>query len=178
MDKPKLDQSTPPRPHDIDRIPADTHPSKTTKTVNRLIAAALVICVIVLGVMLKWALQSTDVLQVNNSPFPARVEADPSGVTGGVVYLKIDYCKKTTKQGQVRISYLSASREQFIPIVTERIAKGCSVQEFPVVVPVNLTQDTYRIKFRATYDVNPLRKNVPIEFESQPVKIGIVRPAQ
>ena len=160
------------RPFDVDRIPEPTHPTKSTKLANKFFAVALLTIAIAVGFFLYWSLQPTDVLEVKNSPFPARVEPDPSGRTGGTIYLKINYCKNTDLHGEVRTSFLSESREQFSPIVTEKIKRGCANTEFPVIIPTNLSEDVYIIKFRATYDVNPLKKNIDILFESQPVDIS------
>ncbi len=160
------------RPTDLDKMPEPEHPTTTTKTLNKFFAVALVVVAIALGVFLKWSFESSAPLVVNNSPFPARVESDPTGKTGGTIYLTVDFCKNTDKHGQVRWSYLSASREQFVPIVEEKFPKGCDKREIPVVIPTNLSQDTYIVKFRVTYDLNPIKKNVPVEFESQPVNIS------
>lgn len=160
------------RPHDLDRLPEPTHPTTTTRLANKFFAVALLIIAIAVGFFLFWSLEPTNVLEVKNSPFPARVEADPTGKTGGTIYLKIDYCKNTELHGEVRTSFLSESREQFSPIVTEKIPSGCDNAEFPVVIPTNLSEDVYKIKFRATYDVNPLKKDVDVFFESQPVDIS------
>ena len=169
------DQSTPPRPHDIDAIPAPSHPSKFSKVVNKAVYGALFVLTFILGVMIFWAVQTNEPLVIKNSPFPARVVADPTGQTGGTVFMTAKYCKNTDAQGQVRISFLSKSREQFTPIVTESAPKGCGEREFPVIIPTNLSEDEYRIRFRVVYDLNPIRKNIPVEFESRPVNIGAVK---
>ncbi len=171
-----LDQNTPSRPTDIDRIPAVVHPSKSSKWFNRIILAALVVVAIGLGIIFHWSFANDEVLVIKNSPFPARVVADPTGATGGVVFLTADYCKDSSLEGKIRISYVSASREVFLPLAPEKLEKGCNKAEVPVVIPKDLAVDTYKIKFHAIYDINPLKQNVMVDFESQPFKVGSQTP--
>lgn len=150
-------------------------PTQTTRVINKLIYLALITVSIALGIMIYWSLATDTPLEVKNSPFPARVVADPTGETGGTVYLKAVYCKNTDAIGTARISFLSKSREQFIPLVEEKEKQGCGEREFPVIIPTNLSEDEYRIRFRVLYDLNPLKKQIPVEFESQPVNIGSIK---
>lgn len=175
--KKPLEADTPPRPVDIDRIPETSHPTKVTKFLNYISIASLIIVAIAIGIILHWSFASTEVLRVNNNPFPARVVDDPTGKTGGIVFLKIDYCKNLAVDGDLRISYVSASREVFLPTTREQGPKGCHNGELPVVIPLNLLKDQYKIKFHAVYNVNPLKRGVVEDFESQPVNIGTVEPA-
>jgi hypothetical protein len=145
-------------------------PSNTTKTINKVIIGALVLIAIGIGVVLTWAFQSSDVLIVNNSPFPTRTIRDHP-TAGGVVILDADYCKKQDITGKMRTSFVSSSREVFLPLADERLEVGCKRQEVPIIIPKELPPDTYKIKFRATYDINPLKQNIPVEFESRPVEI-------
>lgn len=163
-------------PRLIEKIPdvQPQGPSKATQVANKLVYLALFVVSIALGIMIFWSLATDVPLEVKNSPFPARVEKDPTGKTGGTVYLKAVYCKNTDAIGTARISFLSKSREQFTPLVEEKEKQGCGEKEFPVVIPVNLSEDEYRIRFRVLYDLNPLKKQIPVEFESQPVNIGSV----
>lgn len=173
-----LDNTNPPRPLDIDRIPVLDHPTKTTKLFNKFAAVALLVVALAIGFFMYWSLQPTNALEIKNNPFPSRVVADPTGATGGTVYMTVDYCKNTDKNGEVRVSYLSASREQFTPIVTEHLKPGCRKEELPVVIPTNLSQDKYTIKFRVSYDYNPIKKDVPQFFESQPIDISAAKAGQ
>lgn len=164
------------QPYDIDVIPEPASQSKKSKLVNLLVGLALVVVAIGIGIILRWSFASENVLEVKNSPFPARVISDPSGQTGGIVFLKADYCKNTDDVGELRISYVSKSREVFLPIAKEQLPKGCDNKEVPVIIPLNLLRDEYRIKFRATYNINPLKKGIVINFESQPVVVGTNEP--
>lgn len=165
------------QPHDIDVIPVDVHPTKTTKFFNLFSIAALAIVAIAIGIILRWSLADTTVLEIKNSPFPARVVSDPSGATGGIVFLKVDYCKRLDVKGDLRISYVSKSREVFLPITQETGPKTCMNTEVPVVVPKDLARDEYRIKFHVSYDINPLKQNIDQDFESQPFIVGINAPS-
>jgi hypothetical protein len=150
--------------HAVD-IQGPDKPTKNAKRINMVIAASLVVIAIGVGVFLSWGFQSTDVLSVNKLPIPTRTIRDHP-TAGGVVILNIDYCKKMDVEGNLRISYVSSTREVFLPLTKERAPKGCQKTEVPVLIPKDLPPDTYEIKLRATYDVNPLKKNITDEFKS------------
>lgn len=139
---------------------------------NWIIVTFLVVIAFGLFVILRWSFQDATVLEIHNSPFPVRIVPDPSGNTGGIVFLKADYCKSQNIDGQLRMSYVSASREIFLPATKEQLPKGCDSREVPVVVPKDLPKDTYKITFKAIYDVNPLKQGEVVNFESQPFTIG------
>lgn len=165
------------QPYDIDVIPAPTHPSKTTKAINKLLLVAMVLITLSLGLLLKWSFQAQDVLVVNNSPFPTRtIREHPTA--GGVIILTADYCKKQNITGITRTSFISASREVFLPVAQERGPEGCYRVEVPVIIPKDLPADTYKIKFTVTYDINPLKKNRVVTFESTPVEVDPTEPTQ
>ena len=165
-------------PVDLGVVPEPKRPTKTTKFINYIIGVALIVIALALAVFLKWSLADTTVLDVKNDPFPARVVEDPTGQTGGIVFLKVDYCKTQNVDGKIRVSYISKSREVFLPIADEKLPKGCNNQQVPVVVPLNLLQDTYKIKFHVTYNVNPVKKGIVADFESQSVMVGTTVPNQ
>lgn len=160
------------RPKDLEPVVEPERPTKTARWFNRVIVAALVVIALGVGIFLKWSLESNSVLVVNNSPFPARVVSDPSGDTGGIVFLTADYCKNSDLEGSIRMSYVSKSNEFFLPITPEKLSMGCKVTDVPVVIPKDLPKDTYKIKFRVTYDINPLKNNVMIDFESRQFEVG------
>lgn len=112
------------------------------------------------GVLTYWAYQSKDVLKVNNEPFPVRK-------TGEVIVLNVDYCKNLKVKGDLRMSFLSATSESFLPIAKEDGPKGCRQVDFPILLPKDLPPDTYRVKFRVVYEINPIKKGVVSEFQSQ-----------
>lgn len=156
----------------VDTTPIEAHPTKTTKIINFAIVGALLAIALSLFVILKWSVADTEVLKIKNNPFPARVVNDPTGKTGGIVFLKIDYCKDQNLKGSVRTSYVSKSREVFLPVAKEQIPVGCGNQELPVIIPLGLLKDTYKIKFHVVYDINPLKQNIVMDFESQPFDVG------
>lgn len=159
------------QPYDIDVIPVPSHPSKTTRVINKFVILALVAIAISLGVFLSWSFASENVLEVKNSPFPTR-SVPPEASANDVLILEIDYCKNTEKQGLVRASYVSETREIFMPIQREQYDKGCFKQDIPVIIPGDLPEDDYVLKFVATYEVNPLKRNVQVQFESQQFHIN------
>lgn len=147
-----------------------SHPTRATKIINKFVIAAMAVIAVGLGIILYWSFQNEQVLQVNNSPFPSRIVQNDDG-TNGIVVLTVDYCKHTNVEGQLRVSFVGSEREIFMPIVTERLPKGCTVAEYPFIIPSELSPGKYQIKFRAVYDINPLKKGVVAEFESTSFEI-------
>lgn len=146
------------------------HPTRGSKLINKAIGIALVLTVAAIAVMFYWATADTKPLDIHNAPFPTRtIREHPTA--GGVVILNVDYCKNTSTEGDLRMSFVSTSREIFLPVAKEKGSKGCTKTEFPVLLPKEIPADTYRIKFRVTYDLNPLKQNVVQEFESQPFTV-------
>ena len=158
--------------NDEENTSVQPHPTATTRFFNKFAAVSLLVVALSVGFFLYWSLQPTNGLEVKNSPLPTRVVPDPSGKTGGTAYMLVDYCKNIDKKGEVRVSYLSASREQFTPLETEDLKTGCRKEEIPVVIPTNLSEDEYIVKFRVSYDYNPIKRDVPQYFESQPIDIS------
>lgn len=163
------------QPNGIDVIPEPTHPTKTSKVLNWIAIGALVVVAGALGLMLKWSLVSTDVLVVHNAPFPVRTIRQHAE-QGGVVILNVDVCKTSSVVGKTRTSFVSSSREVFLPVAEERLGKGCIKTEVPIVVPKDLSPDTYKIKFVSTYDLNPLKKGIVNSFESKSFQIDPALP--
>lgn len=145
-------------------------PTWTTKVINKFIVVALLAIAVSLGILLNWSFANENVLVVNNSPFPTRIIQNSDG-TNGVVVLDTDYCKNNEAKGTLRVSYVSSTREVFLPIAPEVLPKGCFQREFSFVIPKEIIPDTYKIKFRAVYDINPLKRGVVVEFESQEFEI-------
>lgn len=146
-------------------------PSPTTRRINLIILGALIIIALGLGVILNWAFAGEDILELKKDPIPARVLKDESANTAGVVFLDLDYCKKSPVEGQARTSFVSQTREIFLPIGPERSKPGCNKAELPVLIPKDLPPDTYKIRIRATYNVNPLKQGIVEEFNSEPFTI-------
>lgn len=70
-------------------------------------------------------------------------------------------------EGKARISFVSKSREIFLPQSNEEMDKGCFVREVPVLLPLDIPADTYKVKFRVEHKLNPLKQRVVDEFESK-----------
>lgn len=159
------------QPYDIDVIPAQSHPTKRTKTINKLVLLALIIIASSIGVFLTWSFESEQILEVKNSPVPTIASSDPA-IGGTLVVMTVDYCKHRDVDGKLRMSYVSDSREIFLPIEDERGPAVCRVVETPVLVPKDLPADRYTIKFRVTYNLNPLKKGIIEEYESREFQIN------
>ena len=160
------------QPDNLNVIPEQEHPTRKTRVMNKLSLLALLLIACSLAVILRWSFADTNVLEIKNSPFPANIVTDATKQTGGVVLLNADYCKNKDLTGEVRISYVSKSREVFLPLTQDTMETGCNNAVVPVIIPLNLPKDDYIIKFRVTYKLNPLKQNIFILFESRPVTVG------
>lgn len=142
---------------------------KRQKIISRLLVTGVLLIAAGVALITYWTLQSDNVLVVHNSPFPTRIIKDDKG--SGVVILSTDYCKNVDINGKVRVSFVSPTREVFLPISDEKQEAGCRKVDVPVVIPKDLLPDTYKIKFRATYNINPFKSAVISEFESKTFKV-------
>lgn len=162
------------RPTDLEKPQDVEHQTKTSRIINWFLVIALAIVAVGIGIILKWSFANENVLTIKNSPFPVRtVREHPEA--NGVVILNVDYCKNIGVNGRIRTSFVSETREVFLPLADENIPKGCQTREIPVLIPKDLLPDTYKIKFRATYDVNPLKKAIVSEFETKEFRVDPAR---
>lgn len=145
---------------------------KIGKLINLMVVAALVIVSLGVAIFLKWSFQNENIITVKNEPFPTQVLPDASHDTGGILLVTVDYCKNQEVEGDLRVSYVSKSTEYFTPITKERGEKGCRKVELPTVIPKELPQDTYKLRFRIVYDLNPIKKDIVSEFYSDEFKVG------
>lgn len=152
------------------QIPQPYTRNKRSRFFEKAAWLALIVAALGVGVFLRMSFQSSKVLKVNNSPFPTRAIHSDGG-SQHVIVFKIDYCKQQDIHGKIRTSYVSATREVFLPLSDETMPKGCAVKEIPVLVPKDIVPDTYTVKFKVTYDLNPIKEDVVVEFETQPVQI-------
>lgn len=144
--------------------------SKKSRTINRVIFLALVAIAVALAIMFYWATATDKPITLNQEPFPTRTIRDHP-TAGGVVFLTTDYCKSTTAVGELRVSFESKTREVFLPLAKEASKKGCHVEELAVLIPKDIEPDTYKVKLRLTYDLNPLKQGITQIFYSYPVII-------
>lgn len=129
-----------------------------------------VLLVVAISTVLVWIYQPTSVLAVYNTPFPVRT-LHTNTTPDGVVILTLDYCKKIAVDGTLRLSFVSATREVFLPITSDKGPVGCVHDiEFPIIVPKDLIPDTYHVHFRSTYRINPFR-TVTEQFDSKNFKV-------
>jgi len=145
------------------------HQSPRQRLVPVIIWALMFIMAAAIGLLIYWAVAAGDVLEVKNSPVPVRT-IRPHAQANGVVILKTDFCKKVNATGRVRVSFVSTSREVFLPISEDKSPPRCETTELPIIIPKDIAPDTYVVKFRVTYQVNPL-KSVIEDFDSQPFEV-------
>lgn len=106
------------------------------------------------GLFTYWAYQPSDVFKTSGPLFVVPA----TNMAGGLAKITVSYCKSTSVPGIARTSYVSSSNEVFQPTTIERSPKGCADNvEIPVVIPKDLVPDTYFIRFKITYRVNPIK---------------------
>lgn len=126
--------------------------------------AGLALLALAVGLLLYWVYQPKRVLEIKNQPVPIRTIREHA-TADGVVILKVDYCKNVKAEGRTRLSFVSASREIFLPTSIDRQDPQCAVAEIPILLPHDIPADTYHIHFRVQYQINPLRSVIE-EFDS------------
>jgi len=162
------------QPYDIDIIQPSTVLTKAAKAINLGILFAFITIALGMSVLLCWSLASDKVLDVRNDPFPVRV-IDNHTDANDVIILSVDLCKTSDIRGTLRTSFINNNKEIFLPEIKESLAEGCFVREIPVIIPDGLQAGMYKIKFVTTYDINPIKKNVVNEFDSQEFLVNPTR---
>lgn len=131
---------------------------------------ALGVISVILLVLGFWTFGARDVLEINNAPVPVRTIL-PNATADGIIVLRVDYCKKVKATGKVRTSFVSKTREIFLPANIDTQAPECYIgdkaREIPIFIPHEIEPGEYKIHFRVAYQVNPL-KSVIEEFDSKP----------
>lgn len=126
----------------------------------------LLVVVTAVGVFVYWMYQPTEVVKFNK---PITV-VPPTAPTGTAVFLNLNYCKKQSVTGLVRASFLSNSTEIFQPQSVDTQKARCYNVNLPVLVP-QIAPGKYRIKFKATYQLNPLKTEIE-EFTTEEFTIA------
>lgn len=144
---------------------------KRTIVASRIGYIVIGIAVIVLATIAYWLNQPSNVLEIKNQPIPIRT-IRPEGHPAGVVILRYDYCKNIAVEGKIRTSFVSDSAELFLPLADDKTEKACKDEvEVPYIIPPQITAGKYKLHFRATYQLNPI-KTVVQEWDSQSFDVG------
>lgn len=114
-----------------------------------------------------WTLQPADI--VTNIDDPVKVTT-PASRSQGYIDIPIEYCKTMELEAQVKRSFVSASTEIFQPEVTENAPKGCMKKMYRILIPPQVINDEYYIKFQATYRINPI-KTTTETFKTQKFRV-------
>ena len=147
-----------------------------SKIANWAVAFLFLLGVVGLAIFLYWSYQPDDVLELKDNPVPVRsIRENPA--TDGVVILHFDYCKKNDAVGRVRTSFVSHTRDVFLPVSEDKQEAHCRDLELPVLIPKDLPPDEYVIRFRVEYQVNPITRTIE-EFDSEKFKVESVNPNQ
>lgn len=125
----------------------------TYKNTARVVYSLLAIIIVGFITVLYWEFQPAEVVKLNR---PITV-TPPILQAGGYATISVDLCKLQDIKGSTRVSYISVSREIFQPMGQEQLAKGCHIQQIPIIIPKDTPNDTYQLRFRTTYQINPIR---------------------
>lgn len=150
--------------NELNQPETEVRPSKKNRMVSKFAYVVLAILASAVFVFLYWSFQPADVLTVRNEPVPVRIFTN--GESGeNIIIMNVDYCKTVKADGRVRFSFVSKTREVFLPVGEDKQPPSCHVRDIPVIIPSDLPADTYRIKFTIIYTINPI-KEVTEVFES------------
>lgn len=124
---------------------------------------------IAVAVFSYWALRPSDVLEFKNAPAPVRsIRHYPRA--GGVEILDVNYCKKINAKGRVRTSFVSKSREVFLPVAIDDQPAMCLHTEVPILIPKDLPPDVYKVHFHVEYEISPIKTTIE-ELDSQEFRV-------
>lgn len=142
----------------------------TLRTKQIFTYLSLIILTVIVARFVIWSFQSSEVLQIKNSPVPVKT------VTGvpeskGIIFMKIDYCKKIKATGEVRVSFVGKSVERFLPKSIDKQDPTCKVVDLPILIPVDLPPGNYHVHFRTSYDINPIKQDIITEFDSKDFEV-------
>lgn len=144
--------------------------STATRIINKFVLLALLAVAATLVLFFTWATADESVLSIQEEPMKVRtIREHPTA--GGVVFVTPNYCKNYNVVGEQRLSFVSATREVFLPLTEEDGKKGCHEEEIVVQIPKDIPVDVYIVKMRVTYNINPLKTKITQIATSQPVII-------
>jgi hypothetical protein len=147
------------------------HPNFKERFAHIVVWVILAVACLVILRLVTWGTAPTDVIEVKNAPVPVRT-IRPVAQADGVVFLDVDFCKKTDAVGRLRMSFVNErrSREVFTPVAEERQKAACERRELAIAIPHDISTDTYHVHFRIEYQLNPLKRVVE-EFDSKDFKV-------
>lgn len=125
--------------------------------------------VVVLGVLMAilfsfWSLYPYDVFEIKKLPVPV---TEPENIKSGrLIFLDIDFCKYMDVEGKVERFLVSEREVIALPSYTDGAPKGCQEAQVPILLPYTILAQEFRITYKATYQVNPIRTVVE-EFETK-----------
>lgn len=143
----------------------DKETTTNTRPIKSKVASLVLLLAIgVAAIIAYWAIVPVDVLEIKK----ATVESTDDG---RVKILNFDYCKVSDAQGKIEWRIVSRSSEILLPEGQDRQGKTCNANlRAPILIPPHAAPDTYIIRYKVTYKVNPIRTVVE-EFETTPFTV-------
>ncbi len=142
-----------------------------TKWVAYIISALLILITLRL---LSWSLQPQEIFKINKDPIPVLTKQVKKYDGAYVVRVEYDFCKMQSVDSinnGVQPRLVSNKTEIDLKSYTENSDAGCRSFEAPVLLPPQAQPDTYRLEWKACYNLNPLKKNVCEEYRSEEFQV-------
>lgn len=129
-------------------------PTRGARVLRSILYGIMCLAVIMGLVFLFWSVQSSNVLEVKNSPFPVR---PPVVSNSDAIFVRISYCKHSSAKGAVVARLIGKRSIIRLPWPEDTQAARCFDQEVPIPIPAYATDDVYYFQFDVTYQVNPIK---------------------
>jgi hypothetical protein len=136
------------------KIAPTPKPTQRQRILRYVLYTIVGLAVGVAFLFLFWVVQSPNVLDVKNSPFPIR---PPVVAQDDIIWVKANYCKNSDAKGELVVRLIGKRSIIRLPYGNEAQAAGCVDRELPIPIPEYATDDVYYIQFDVTYQVNPIK---------------------
>lgn len=125
------------------------------KPAKVLVYVSLAIIALASGTVLFWLYGPSDVLRINNSPFPIKPSVQKSD---NLVFMSVSYCKLLPAHGVVRRFLVSDTVRIALPLQQDNGPVTCTQAEVPLLIPKTAVPDKYHVHIDVVYHLNPVRQ--------------------
>jgi hypothetical protein len=148
------------------------HQLHQADTRNRLltwsVAIVAALACVAVGLIVFWSLAPDQVIEIKHLPVPVITKTVSSDQ---VMIQRYDLCKVADARGKVERTLVSSVAAVALPTITDTLNEGC-IQDaaVPTLLPPQARPDRYRLHYKVTYTLNPL-KTVVQEWDSEPFQV-------
>lgn len=134
--------------------------------IYRAIMLLFGIAAVMVMILVYWRVAPYDVLQIHG-----KIPVRPTTLNQGDALIQtFNYCKTMESTGIIERQLVSTTRVIILPTQRDEGHKFCGTIDVPLVLPNPMASDTYRVHYKITYDVNPVRSQ-EIEFYTEPFTV-------